>query len=111
MTTGEIDSRLLEKLRKICLALPDTAEVEAWGHPTFRVKNKIFCACGVEKGEMSISFKVGLDMQGVFLEDPRFYKSPYVGKHGWVSLKVSAAKVNWKEIKELCKESYRRINS
>ena len=30
------------RLREICLALPETAEVEAWGEPTFRVKDKIF---------------------------------------------------------------------
>src|SRR5438876_909318 len=32
----------LVRLRKICLALPDTTEVKAWGEPTFRVRNKIF---------------------------------------------------------------------
>jgi predicted DNA-binding protein (MmcQ/YjbR family) len=32
----------LSRLRKLCLALPEAHEVEAWGEPTFRVKNKIF---------------------------------------------------------------------
>jgi hypothetical protein len=32
----------LTKLRKLCLALPEAHEVEAWGEPTFRVKNKLF---------------------------------------------------------------------
>ncbi len=32
----------LPKLRKLCLALPEAHEVEAWGEPTFRVKNKLF---------------------------------------------------------------------
>src|SRR4051794_223132 len=30
------------RLRKICLSLPETSEVEAWTAPTFRVKGKIF---------------------------------------------------------------------
>src|SRR3954447_11870185 len=30
------------KLRKLCLALPEAHEVEAWGEPTFRVRNKMF---------------------------------------------------------------------
>ena len=34
--------RPLTKLRKLCLALPQAHEVEAWGEPTFRVKNKLF---------------------------------------------------------------------
>ncbi len=32
----------LEKLRAVCLALPEAHEVEAWGEPTFRAKHKLF---------------------------------------------------------------------
>ena len=32
----------LDRLRVICLALPEAHEVEAWGEPTFRVRNKLF---------------------------------------------------------------------
>ena len=32
----------LTRVRKLCLALPEAHEVEAWGEPTFRVKNKLF---------------------------------------------------------------------
>jgi hypothetical protein len=32
----------LARLRKVCLALPEAHEVEAWGEPTFRVRNKLF---------------------------------------------------------------------
>src|ERR1700693_4141854 len=32
----------LDRLRDICLALPEAHEVEAWGEPTFRVCNKLF---------------------------------------------------------------------
>ncbi len=35
-------SRPITRLRKLSLALPDAHEVEAWGSPTFRVRNKIF---------------------------------------------------------------------
>ncbi len=34
--------RPLTRLRKLCLALPEAHEVEAWGEPTFRVRNKLF---------------------------------------------------------------------
>src|SRR5436189_226171 len=30
------------RLREICLALPEAHEAEAWGEPTFRVRNKLF---------------------------------------------------------------------
>jgi hypothetical protein len=35
-------TRPLPKLRRLCLALPEAHEVEAWGAPTFRVMNKLF---------------------------------------------------------------------
>jgi hypothetical protein len=31
----------LERLRSICLGFPEAHEVEAWGEPTFRVRNKM----------------------------------------------------------------------
>ena len=34
--------RPLTRLRKICLTLPEAHEKEAWGEPTFRVRDKIF---------------------------------------------------------------------
>lgn len=94
----------LEKLRKLCLAMPESHETFTWGHPQFRVRNKIFCGCD----EGSACFKVGKAMQGVFLEDARFFKTPYVGQHGWVSLRLEG-KVDWKEVRELVAQSYRLI--
>jgi hypothetical protein len=37
----------IDRLRAICLGLPEAVEKEAWGDPTFRVRGKIF---GMEKG-------------------------------------------------------------
>ena len=34
----------LERLRVLCLAVPGAEEVETWGHPTFRVRGKMFAA-------------------------------------------------------------------
>ena len=33
---------VLARLRRLCLALPESREVEAWGEPTFRVRNRLF---------------------------------------------------------------------
>ena len=34
------------RLRRLSASLPETAEVEAWGHPTFRAGKKIFATFG-----------------------------------------------------------------
>ena len=48
-----MQARTLQKLRRICLALPEAVETETWGKPHFRVNDKIFCGCGEEDGRGS----------------------------------------------------------
>jgi predicted DNA-binding protein (MmcQ/YjbR family) len=97
---------LLVKLRKICLQLPGASETVTFGHPTFQVAGKTFAVLEEYKGELGIALKVGKLMQGVFLKDPRFFMTPYAGKHGWVTLRVRAAPLDWKEISDLVRGSY-----
>ncbi|HEY0703468.1 MAG TPA: MmcQ/YjbR family DNA-binding protein [Candidatus Acidoferrales bacterium] len=101
----------MKRLRKICLGLPDTTETFTFGHPCFRVANKMFAVLEEYKGELGICFTVGKLMQGVFLDDPRFFRTPYVGRYGWVTLRVHAAKLDWNEIRELVKGSYALVAS
>lgn len=103
------EKAILARLQKICLALPDTKLAYIWDHPHFRVRGKIFVSFSESKGEWGISLKVGELMQGVFLNDARFFRAPYVGKYGWVTLRVDAAPLNWAEIRELVKGSYQLV--
>jgi predicted DNA-binding protein (MmcQ/YjbR family) len=96
----------LKKLRKICLALPETEETNNFGHEWFRVKTKPFCLHHGREDEPAIAFKVAKTEQGIFLEDPRFFKTPYMHHNGWVSIRVEG-KLDWEEIEELVKGSYR----
>jgi predicted DNA-binding protein (MmcQ/YjbR family) len=100
------EDAILKQLRKICLRLPAATEGITFGHPTFRVEKKMFAVLEEYKGELGICLKVGTLLQGVFLDDPRFFRTPYIGKHGWVTLRVYAAPLNWNEIRELVKASY-----
>lgn len=100
---------ILGRLRKICLALPHTNETITFGHPTFRAGGKMFCVLEEYKGELGICVKVEKELQDIFLRDARFFRTPYVGKHGWVTLRVRAARLNWEEIAELVKGSHRLV--
>jgi predicted DNA-binding protein (MmcQ/YjbR family) len=100
---------ILKRVRKLCLALPGTAETVTFGHPTFQVAGKTFVVLEAYKGELTLCFKVGKDMQSVFLKDARFFATPYVGRYGWVSLRVHARPLDWNEIGELTRGSYRLI--
>ncbi len=99
---------ILDRLRAICLALPDSRETLTWGQPHFRVKNKIFAGFGEEKGRLVIGFKLEKAHADTVIMESRFWRAPYVGQHGWVSMDASAIK-DWDEVEDLVLESYRLI--
>src|SRR5271170_3180156 len=105
------EAQILERLRKICMGLPGVAEGITFGHPTFRVDGGMFAVLEEYKGELGICVKVEKELQGIFLDDLRFFRTPYIGKHGWVTLKVYAARLNWTEIKALLRGSYRLVSA
>ena len=104
------ERKILSKLRELCLALPKTHETVTFGHPTFQVGTKTFAVLETYKGQLSICVKVGKSMQQVFLTDPRFYRTPYVGQHGWVSLRANG-KLDWDEIGELVRGSHELVGA
>jgi predicted DNA-binding protein (MmcQ/YjbR family) len=100
----------LTELRGICLALPEAAEVEAWGRPTFRAGKKIFAMFnGDDDHSYTVTFKPEADDREALLEDPRFYAPPYWGPSGWLSLDFDVARVDWDEVTELLDASYRQV--
>jgi len=100
---------LLTRLRKTIAKLPDVTETVSWGHPTFKVGDKTFAVFEQYKGELGLALKVEKELQSVFLKDPRFYLTPYIGKQGWVTLRMEGSPVNWKEVRELLHGSQRLI--
>ena len=111
--TLSIRPERLERLRQMCLALPETSEKEAWGDPTWRVRDRIFAMHkgNFEGGRPSVWFKAAHGEQAVLVgADPRrFFVPPYVGSKGWVGAYLDGARVDWDELAELVEDSYRLI--
>ena len=101
---------ILEKLRKICLALPDAEEIVSYGHPGWRARGKGFAYYEAYKGELCIVFKAELPAQQALVKSPRFFAAPYTGRHGWTSLRC-ASELDWKEIADLVAESHRLVTA
>lgn len=99
----------VERLRGICLGLPEAEERETWGGPTFRVRAKIFAMTGGEDGP-SVWVKAPEGAQEVLVgADPeRFFRPPYVGPKGWVGVRL-APPPDWDEVAALVRRSYRMI--
>jgi predicted DNA-binding protein (MmcQ/YjbR family) len=99
---------ITKHLRKICLALSEAEEKEAWGDPTFRVTDKIFAMEKRGDGRISVWFKAPPGSQQVLIgADPEtFFRPPYVGSKGWVGMRLDQ-KPDRKEVEALMQRSYR----
>lgn len=97
-----------DRLRAICLALPEAMEKEAWGDPTFRVRDRIFAMFKQGDGRPSLWCKALPGSQTVLVgADPeRFFVPPYVGHRGWVGMRLDR-RPDWNEVAELVRRSYR----
>lgn len=103
----------LERLRRICLALPDATEKEAWGDPTWRVRDRIFAMQkgNYEGGRPSVWLKAAEGAQSVLVgaDSERFFVPGYVGNKGWVGVYLDGRRVDWSLLQELVEDSYRLI--
>ncbi len=90
----------LDRLRSLCMGLPETNETQAFGHPNFRAGKKTFCVFEHYHGRPCIAFKATVPEQQTLVGDERFFVTPYVGKHGWVSLWVDRP-FSWSMVKDL----------
>jgi hypothetical protein len=105
----------LARLRRVCLALPEAHEVEAWGEPTFRVRNKVFAMYASANthhgaGRDAVWCKAGPGNQALMVaaEPGRYFVPPYVGPSGWIGVWLDR-KPDWKEVSALMRDSYSLI--
>ncbi|WP_069112365.1 MmcQ/YjbR family DNA-binding protein [Jiangella alba] len=104
------DDPYLDELRAICLRFPESAEVEAWGRPTFRAGKKMFAVFeGNDDHPFAVIFKPDAADRPALVQDPRFYVPAYYGPSGWLALDFTAADVDWTEVGELLDGSYRQV--
>ena len=101
----------LARLREVCFSLPEVTEKEAWGEPTFRVRDKMFAMFATDHhhdGNIAVWCKAAMGMQEVLIDaDPaRFFKPPYLGPRGWIGIRLDG-KVDWDEVHALLAESWR----
>jgi hypothetical protein len=102
----------IDRLRDLCLALPEAHEVEAWGEPTFRVKNKIFAMYAASDnhhgaGRPCVWVKSTHLIQDMLIHEDagRYFAPPYVGPKGWLGIRLDR-RPNWKTVEELVRDAY-----
>jgi hypothetical protein len=102
-------ARVIERIRKTCLALPEAVEKPFGGHnsPGFRVRDKLFVVISEDRSYMTLKAPEGVQRILVNSDGERFFVPPYVGSKGWVGVRIALSKApNWDEVAEMIYESY-----
>jgi predicted DNA-binding protein (MmcQ/YjbR family) len=97
----------LERLRALCLALPEAFERETWEHPTFRVgsgKGKIFCIAAAD-GSAARMKADPEEREALLAQGEPYFMPAYVGDKGWVGMNLDSG-TDWDEVAELIATSY-----
>ena len=106
--------RTVERLRALCLALPEAREKLSHGEPCwFAGKGKSFAMLDDHHDgapHLAVWFAGSLDAQEALIaSDPeRFFKPPYVGVGGWVGV-VLDGKPEWKTVAALVREAFLHV--
>ena len=103
----------VDRLRAICLALPDTSEKVAWGEPTWRVRGRLFAQLdnhhhGADHLAVWMPAPLGEQESLIFLDPERFFRPPYVGQRGWVGVRIDR-RPDWSLVTALVKQAYREV--
>jgi len=105
----------LDRVRTICLALPEVTERLSHGAPTWFVRGKSTFVTFWEHGHHAEDFPhlwcaapPGVQQELVESEPDRFFRPPYVGGRGWIGVRMDG-EVDWDEIADICTDAYRVI--
>jgi hypothetical protein len=108
------DQRLVERVRRICMKLPEANERISHGEPTFFAgKGKVYAMIDGhhhDSPHLSVWLPQPLGAQEALIDaDPeRFFRPPYVGVSGWVGV-VLDTKPDWGVVEGLVREAYRHV--
>jgi hypothetical protein len=102
----------VERVRKICLSLPEAWEKISHGEPTFFVKKRVFAMCSINHhndGHIAVTLPAAIGVQAALIESSpkKFYRPPYVGVAGWIG--VELPRVSDKELKQHIVEAWKLI--
>lgn len=109
MTSAE----LTQRVREICLALPEVSERVSHGAPAFFVKKQFLALWaaghhGNQFPHLWCAAPEGAQAEQLAIDPERFFRPPYVGGRGWLGMRLDGD-VDWEEVAQVCHEAYRAI--
>ena len=105
---------VLDRIRELCLALPETSERLSHGHPTFFVRDKRSFAMvlndhhGDGRFALWAAAEDGVQQMLVEADPERFFVPPYVGHRGWLGVRLDR-RLNWDELAGIAEDAYAEV--
>jgi hypothetical protein len=108
------DQDPLERLRSICLALPEVSERLSHGEPTWFVRGKkTFVMFADHHHDDRLAFwcaaPPGAQDALVGSDPAHFFVPPYVGVRGWLGVRLDVEPLDWELIAALVTDAYREV--
>jgi hypothetical protein len=106
------DGTQLERVRSICLSIPNTLEKISHGAPTFFTPERVFAMFADNHhgdGHVAMWIPAGPGVQAALIEEEPlvYFRPPYVGVAGWVGVELS--RVDDEQLGALIREAFRLI--
>ena len=106
--------RVIERARRICLALPEANEKVSHGEPTwFAGAGKVFAMVddhhhGAPHLSLWLPAPPGAQQALVASDPARYFRPPYVGHRGWVGVVLDDGP-DWRVVAALIEDAYRHV--
>jgi hypothetical protein len=105
---------VLQRIRELCLALPETSERLSHGAPTFFVRDKrpfvMVLTNHHGDGRFAIWCAAPPGVQAMLVEnDPeKFFRPPYVGHRGWLGVRLDRG-LDWEELAGIVEDAFAEV--
>jgi predicted DNA-binding protein (MmcQ/YjbR family) len=96
----------VERLRRICLALPGATEDVKWDdNLVFSVGGRMFALVNIDPPH-ALAFKCTPEMFAALIERPGIVPAPYLARAMWVAEEILGGTLETRELNDLLRASY-----
>ena len=105
------DPATLERVRELCLALPETTERLSHGQPAFFVRGRktfvMYLDNHHDDGRLALWCAAPEGMQHALVdaEPERYFVPPYVGHRGWLGVRLDRG-LPWEQVAGAIEDAY-----
>lgn len=99
-----------QRLRELCMTLPEATEKISHGGPSWFVRKRMFCSYvgPHHSGRPQFWCAAPPGAQEELIDDNRYFRPPYVGHRGWLGVHLDVP-LDWVEVAEIIQDAYRCV--